>query len=437
MLPNIDLALIETESINPNLRILIEASQAFVDAGINSQEALDAIASLIARHLGDFCAIRLISEDRSELRLASFDHHIPGYREMYGTIVRQMKFKSSEGLLGAVYSEGRALHICERTDSSLQLKEISDRYREYSDGNDLAHLVAVPMKGKDQVLGVLSVGRGRNSEGFSDDAILLVKELGDRAAMMIENVRMFRDLEEKKKELQEALNVRNLFFSVASHELKTPLTSIRLQAQLTKRKFARGDPAACAPDTVRKVLDLFDRQSARLNQLVDDMLDVSRMNADWTLRLESVSLGTVIRDCLRRFTLNGYSTENIFLFNPEMQVICECDRLRIEQVVTNLLSNARKYGAGKPVEIRLGCREDMKTAFISVHDHGIGISKADQERIFLEYERVQPVEQSSGLGLGLFIVKQIVDRHRGIIRVTSALGQGSIFEIELPLFQSA
>jgi signal transduction histidine kinase len=174
------------------------------------------------------------------------------------------------------------------------------------------------------------------------------------------------------------------------------------------------------------------RQADRLARLITELMDVSRITAGRLhLELEEVDLVTLVRDVVGRLGEDAAKAGSpIELDERSATVTGRWDRLRIEQVVTNLLTNAFKFAAGKPIEVTVA--EDGPLGRIVVADHGVGIAPEDSERIFRRYEQATPAQRHGGLGLGLYIVRQIVEAHGGTIRVESQPGVGSVFTVELP-----
>jgi PAS domain S-box-containing protein len=235
-----------------------------------------------------------------------------------------------------------------------------------------------------------------------------------------------------EQRLLEALRTRDEFFSIASHELKTPVTSIKYQLEMIERLLRRSDDARMDPARIVSMLKSSSQQLDRLNRLVDDMLDVSRIQVG-TLKIEkrSFDLASMVRELAARMEGTLRESRCQVSIDADGEVTGTWDQLRIEQVVTNLLTNAAKYAAGCPVKVSVGKRGE--TAYVLVSDRGRGIPSDALERIFERFERAVDASDTSGLGLGLYIANQIVRRHGGRIQVESRLGEGATFKVELPI----
>jgi signal transduction histidine kinase len=226
---------------------------------------------------------------------------------------------------------------------------------------------------------------------------------------------------------QEALRVREEFMSVAAHELRTPLTSLVLETQAFLRHADRGE---LAPPIAAR-MERFDRQLTRLGQLVNDLVDVARLvQGRPGLNREEMELSEVVRQVLSDFSGLAERHATPLRFSSSSEAIGWWDPLRLETIVSNLVGNALKYGAGKPVEVELSGDERICT--LVVRDQGIGIAVEDQARIFERFERAVPGANYVGLGLGLWIVRQLVEAHGGTIAVDSRPGEGARFTLKLP-----
>lgn len=230
------------------------------------------------------------------------------------------------------------------------------------------------------------------------------------------------DLIAAQQSAEKAVRIRDEFLSIAAHELRTPLTSMALSVDALSR---------ATPEVAPKSAKI-KKQIRRLNQLVETLLDVSRISEGRvSLQREPMDLSRVVSDVAARFKeeLNGEA--HLVEAKIEPGVHGEWDPLRVEQIAINLLSNAVKYGGGKPVEISL--RKEDGAAVLDVADQGIGIEPEHLERIFGKFERAVSVDSYGGLGLGLYISRQLVAAHGGELSVESKPGEGSVFRVKLPL----
>lgn len=240
------------------------------------------------------------------------------------------------------------------------------------------------------------------------------------------------DQKQTQSALNDAILDREMFFSIASHELKSPLTALSLETQMQLRKLKLKDSPALSKENFLRSMEKINSQTGKLIRLVDEMLDLSRITSGkLALEFSSCDLCELFKEVLNRLT-------------PQFQIAgvpvpdledCEdaqgeWDSLRIEQVITNLLTNALRYGNGKPVKVKLEALE--KSVRLSVQDEGIGISEEAKDKIFAKFERATSTSKGQGLGLGLYITKEIVLAHGGEIWVESELGHGSTFHVELP-----
>lgn len=257
-----------------------------------------------------------------------------------------------------------------------------------------------------------------------------------KVSVFVELARQRQELQEAKAQLQRAVNMRDDFMSMIAHELRNPLNSVYLQAQLRRKMVAA--PRQPDPQAMLRMVERDERQIRSMVRLLDDMLDVSRVRtgklaivpAPFDLAASAQVVVEAIQEQAR-----GAGVA-VSLSAPATLPIVG-DEFRIEQVITNLLTNALRYGRGEPVAVTVGAREDVREAFVSVRDQGMGIAPADQERIFEQFERTDGAAQVAGLGLGLYIARQIAQAHQGRLEVRSALGQGSEFVLSLPLAAAA
>jgi signal transduction histidine kinase len=273
-------------------------------------------------------------------------------------------------------------------------------------------------------------------EAGADDYLVKpfsARELIARMHSTLELSRMRREVaahEAREASLEESVRARDEFISIASHELKTPLTPLHLHLDSIQRSAQAGGSELDARRLIPK-LETMARQVDRLEKLVDTLLDIARITSHRVdVECEDVDLAEVVRDVAGRFVL-GSPPAATFEFDVPEKVIGSWDKLRLEQIVSNLLSNATKFGGGRP--IRIAVEASAGWVRLTVRDEGIGIAPEDQARIFERFERAVPTRHYGGFGLGLWIVRQIVEALGGIVEVESGKGNGSLFAVKLPL----
>ncbi len=244
-----------------------------------------------------------------------------------------------------------------------------------------------------------------------------------------------RDITELKlieEQLRNAILSRDEFISIASHELRNPLMALRLQLRSLLRKSIEvtNDNESQLVSMSEKAI----RMEMHLGRLVNELFDITRIRAGkLEFKKHDMELTSQVSEVISRMSDNiKRSGSTVELFAP-LPINGHWDSTRVDQIITNLISNAIKYGEGKPINVDVTTISEKNMAKIEVQDHGVGISPEQHLKIFKQFERVNINKDISGLGLGLFIVKQLVEAHGGTINVSSNLGEGSKFTVELPL----
>lgn len=238
-----------------------------------------------------------------------------------------------------------------------------------------------------------------------------------------------RDLLEQQ---EISLRARDEFLSIASHELKTPITTLKLQVQMRKRFIKKGDTSVYSPEKVNALIETTEHQMARIERLVDDMLDISRIeNGKLKLQFEQFDLGDLVTKTFYSLADEFKNAKCPVELDIKEGIVGRWDKYRIEQAIINLFTNAIKYGSNCNVKITV--KDESDSAILMVKDEGMGIAPDDQSRIFQRFERAVKGGNISGLGLGLFITKEILELQGGKISVKSKIGEGSTFIVKLPL----
>ncbi|NMY36411.1 MULTISPECIES: hybrid sensor histidine kinase/response regulator [unclassified Pseudomonas] len=247
---------------------------------------------------------------------------------------------------------------------------------------------------------------------------------------------LLAQLQVTQGELEHAVRMRDDFMSIVSHEVRTPLNGLILETQLRKMHLARDNAAAFTLDKMQAMVERDERQIQSLIRLIEDMLDVSRIRTGkLSIRPSQFDLSRLVSTLVETFAPQISAAQSSVNLRVDCPVVGLWDEFRIEQVVSNLLTNALRYGAKSPIDVSVYV--EGQNAIVEVRDQGIGISEENQQRIFQQFERVSAKHAVAGLGLGLFISEQIVAAHGGKITVQSALGEGAVFRVSLPLAQNA
>ena len=244
---------------------------------------------------------------------------------------------------------------------------------------------------------------------------------------------LLASLQTTQMALQKALNMRDEFMSVVAHELRTPLNTLFMDVQMRKMLLERGKVAVFDAAYLEKMVARDQRQVQSMVRLIDDMLDVTRIRSNrLSIRPGRVDLPALLGRVVGNLSHQAQAAGSAITLQADQPVTAFWDEFRIEQVVTNLLTNALRYGNGKPVEVSQVLLGD--SVAIHVRDQGKGIPARDQQRIFDPFERaVGQDDSTAGLGLGLYITRQLVEAHGGTISVQSREGEGAQFSVTLPL----
>jgi predicted ATPase/signal transduction histidine kinase/tRNA A-37 threonylcarbamoyl transferase component Bud32 len=345
---------------------------------LESEEALDGVAHLAVQELAERCVIDLFGEGEQK-RVWAGPH--------------DAEDKSPLAVHPAVRGGQSVIYL--------------------SDGHSC---LGVPLLIKGNLVGALTLC-AREPRRYTAADLDLAEELARRTALSIENGRLFR-------RARDALAAREEFLSIAAHEIRGPIHSIHLAVQTIRQREA---PAEALP----RLLEVVERQDRRLSQFVDELLDLGRMQAGrLEFDYEDIDLSDVVRDATSRLGSELARSGSTLTVMASRAVIGHWDRSRMDQVVTNLVSNAMKFGRGRPIEVSVGA--EAGSAWLRVQDHGIGMDDETRGRIFRPFQRGVSVRHYGGLGLGLHIVKTIVDAQGGSVDVESRPGAGTTFTVKLP-----
>jgi PAS domain S-box-containing protein len=406
------------------LRVLAEASHAFAEASLDLPQLVATLARQVSEVLGDYCGVHLIDEDGITLTPAASHHADPAALELAQHILAGRPLRMGEPLPTQVFAANGPVVLVDPTRATFH-RLLPSEHRAYIDRLRVHSVMAIALRVRGRDAGMLVMARDRTHEPYSSEDETLFRDLADRATLALENARLYKDA-------QQAVRSREQFLSIASHELRTPLTTIKASAQLLDRWFRLPD---ADPERLQRLSGQLRGEIDRLEILVSDLLDASRIQQErLDLRPEPFDLTDLARVVVSRFEHAPERTaaHDLVVDAPE-PVTGEWDPARIDQVLTNLISNALKYSPdGGNVRVRV--RRDGSKAFVAVSDQGIGLSESERAQLFQPFARGDAARQHfGGTGLGLFISAQIVERHGGSLTVESAPGQGSTFTMRLPV----
>lgn len=408
------------------LRFLAEASR-LLSSTPDYELRLAHVVQLAVPFIADICAIDLLNEDGSLRRLAveSTDQQLVEREQQ----VREQIIPPVEQRRGvfAVLRTGESFFTNTIDDRLLQDIAFNEQHLSMLRQRNMRSLIIVPMFSQGRPFGTIGLSLTSSGRTYDEDDLRLAEDLARRVAVAIDNAWLYR-------EAQEAVRARDAFLSIAAHELKTPLTSLMGYADLLRRRAERD---ASINERDLRAMRVITQQAARLNRMISSLLDLSRIQTG-QLSIEHSQvdlvqlvkrLGDEIQPTIQHYTLE--------IETPTEPLLVEGDELRLEQVIQNLIQNAVKYSSAGSL-VRVHVYRETSSARIDVIDQGVGIPEDALPRIFSRFYRADnfDAQRISGMGVGLFVVKEIVTLHGGSVTVQSRVGEGSIFTITLPLIDA-
>ena len=403
-------------------KFLAEATS-LLSRSLEYDVVLKDLANLAVPALGDWCAIEMV--DGSSTRLATVVHSDPAKVELARRVRERFPPQADRDV---------GVHQAIRTGKAQLHAEIPDQLLAAAvrDEEELAlyrkmgmrSAIIAPLIAREKPIGAITLVWAESDRRYTHDDLDFITDLCNRAALAVENAHLYQELEK-------AVRARDDFMSIAGMQVRTPLAALQLRLQTTLRGLSK-EPPTPGNMRLRERLQKALESGERLERLVAELLDVSRVTAGrLTLELQDLDLIELVEGIVASLTEQAAKAESEIRFSHEGAVYGRWDRARLEQVVSNLLTNALKYGRGKPVEIEV--ERDNRCAVVRVRDFGIGIEPVDQIRIFERFERAVSDKHFGGLGLGLWIARQVVEASGGSISVESSLGQGSLFTVKVPI----
>ena len=413
----------EAEAAKSRATFLAEAGR-ILSSSLDYSTTLSAVTRLAVPRLADWCGVH-VQNERQEIQLLAASHidpdKVPLAFELYG---RYPPSLAAETGVGAALRTGQAQLIPQVSEALLAATAQNDEHLALMHSMEFVSAMVAPLRARGQTLGTLSFVSSQAGHEYTPENLAFAEELAQRAAKAIDNARLYQQAEQ-------ALQLRNQFLSIAAHELKTPLTSLLGQVQLLQRRAAR--EGLLAPRDMR-TLDIINGQVSRLNAMIMTLLDTSRLE-NGQLRIERArfDFAALVARAVEE-TRAAHDERVITLEAPAAPVFVNGDALRLEQVVQNLLQNALKYSeAPEPVAVVL--TGGAQQARLAVRDQGIGIPAGALPNLFQRFYRAEntATQSISGLGVGLYVVKEIVELHHGNLFVSSTPGRGTTVTLQFPV----
>ncbi|HEY0157175.1 MAG TPA: ATP-binding protein [Thermoanaerobaculia bacterium] len=415
----------EQMQLQANRAQILADAGAFFSSNIDPTWVTQAIAERTAEVLGDWSAVILRNADSKELSVASIYHRDMTSLGLAWSYIYRQPLLVGEGIIGQVVSTGYP----SLTTNVRGLSDTTNPGTYHPSPVKLASLLILPLRTRREMIGALIIAANDPERAMTDDKLPLAEVLAERAALAIENAKLYTEQVEARRKVEDLSRLKDEFLSIASHELRTPVTSIKGYTQLAKMLIRENDLS-----TSEEYLDIALDQIDRMSRLILELLDVSRIETGrLEIRREPISWSHFVRDVVHRHHTAVSDRRFHVSVNADDKVVTG-DRDRLEQVLGNLLENAVKYSPdGSDVTVTVEDRGDSLVT--AVCDRGIGIPADELGQVFERFHRGRQVSSTNygGLGLGLYITKQIIERHGGAIWVDSKEGQGTTFFFSLPV----
>jgi PAS domain S-box-containing protein len=401
----------------------LSAASAALGSSLDYAVTLKQVAELAVPHIADWCSVEILTAE-DHLEQLAVAHVDPAKRELAREWRRRWPPRP-DSLSYRVVKSGVAEMIPEITDEMIEAGTPDPDQRRVAKQLGLRSAMVVPLIVGQKPFGRVSFITAESGRRYGDEDLILATEIARRASLAVENARAYSDV-------RAAVDTRDNFLAIASHELRTPLSALTVLTSSLVRAARSGRLMQLGQDALRERIEKAQRQTAQLARLVDRLLDVSRLSTrDMRLEREPTDLAEVVRDVISRYEDAAADAGSHIDFKTPGGIVGLWDRSRMDQVITNLVGNAVKYGGGGPIIVSLTSGGSGYVR-LSVQDHGPGIAPEHQERVFGQFERATSSENLPGMGLGLWLVRRIVTAHGGTVTLTSVPGQGATFTVVVP-----
>lgn len=416
------------EAARRRLTFLAEAS-ALLATSLDYSETMRRVARLAVAHLADWCTVDVVDEQGAFDQVA-VAHEDPAREQMVAEVRRRYPPSPTGGhALMQVIRGGRPLVVPVVTDDWLKANTRGEEHFRVMRAIGLRSYMCVPLIARERTLGAITFLSAAADRGYDADDLALAEDLARRAAMAVDNARLYQVAQEARLTAEAAVRMRDEFLSVTSHDLRSPLTNILGRADLVDMKLSRGAPLDAA--WVRAQIEAVRGATRRMLATVQEITDTVQLQFGQTLalRAEALDVGPLVR-AVAAESADRQDAIPLVVEAPD-GLAMQGDRARLERVVQNLVDNALKYSTGgTPVHVTVG-RQEAWIA-ITVRDSGVGIPADELPRVFTPFYRASTAIGIRGTGIGLAGAKAIVEQHGGQIDLQSAVGQGTTVTVRLP-----
>lgn len=401
-------------------RARLHALQFVTDAAL-TQLDLDTLLRELLRRIGavlhaDNAAILLLDETRQQLVV----HLAQGPEE---AVAGQMRVPVGQGVAGRIAASRQPLLV----EDLRTLEPVNPILREQA-----ASLLGVPLLVADRLIGVMHVDSA-TPRHFTEEELRLLQRVADRVALAIDNARLHAAERAARAEAEAAVRLRDHILSLATHDLRTPLTAVRGRVQLVERRLRQGQ--SVDPSWLLEQLGTIREATQRIEALVGDLTDVAhlQMGQEVALTLEEVDVVALVQQVAREEQMRAGAAH--IVVDASAPVVVRGDRHRLERVIQNVIGNAVKYSpAGRPIRVVIAAQGPAHEswAVVTVQDQGVGIPAEDLPHLFTPYFRAATAHGIAGTGLGLWGAKAIMEQHGGAIDLASTVGAGTTVTLRLP-----
>lgn len=408
----------ERKQIEQNLRFLSEASK-LLASSLDYHTTLTHVTYLAVPHIADWCSVDMRTDEGiQQLAVA----HVDPEKVQWAKELNRKNPPDPHARTGLpnVLRTGRAEFYPEISDALLVASARNEEHLALARAIGFSSVMIVPLLIQNEAIGAITFVTAESGRHYTQADLSMAEELASRAALAIQNARLY-------SEAQKAIGIRDDFISIASHELRTPITSLKMYTQVLQKQLSKKGETS-----FNHSLSRMDAQLNKLTGLISDLLNISKIELGrLEFQEEWFNLDEVVKEACE--AVQQIATKHTIHIEGSIVQPVWGDKDRIGQVVTNLLTNAIKYSPqAQKVVVRLQAEPD--NALVSVQDFGIGIDSEHLNKIFTRFYRVSDPEEKTfpGLGIGLYLSYEIIKRHHGSVMVASKKGKGSVFSFSLP-----